>query len=501
MNTDVVIIGSGISGLTAAALLAQKGKRVIILEKKSRPGGALKRFKRQGIPFDVGFHYTGGLGKGEILRVLWEHLNILPGLSIQPFPPHGNDQVSIKDSDKTVRCFFSYELLQKELQRVFPHEKHGINEYMDTIRSICSTIPFFNLDLPLTPFLRNLFGPANTNLADALKTLTKDQELQTILNTPAFLHGVPPENVSLATHAIVAHSYYSGAYALDGGGQAIVDAFVSELNKAGVHIKTSCAAQEIMVHNSRVSGVRSSNEEIHAADVIFTGHPTHLLDIINGQVFRPVYCNRLRELKNTGSMFIVFGAVDDPDSLQETTWVNYYSVQKGMGLLAVHPESPENSSMMLTTPGRRDSDAISTNSARGVILMRPADWCETADFQKSETGKRPAAYEDWKSDQTEKLLGQAHKLWGGTIGEIKPLAAGSPLTLRDELGNPQGGVYGVKHSLGQFITGARTRLPGLWLSGQGTLMTGIMGASLSGFVTAGEMLGLEELWDEVRQCR
>ena len=63
MKADVIIIGSGISGLTAAAILAAKDRKVVIIEKQPRIGGALKRFRRSNIPFDVGFHYTGCLGK------------------------------------------------------------------------------------------------------------------------------------------------------------------------------------------------------------------------------------------------------------------------------------------------------------------------------------------------------------------------------------------------------------------------------------------------------
>ena len=66
-NIDSVVIGSGISGLTTAALLAKNGHSVVILEKDGKPGGALRRFSRSGIPFDIGFHYTGGLGEKQIL--------------------------------------------------------------------------------------------------------------------------------------------------------------------------------------------------------------------------------------------------------------------------------------------------------------------------------------------------------------------------------------------------------------------------------------------------
>src|SRR5271155_565039 len=57
---DSIVVGSGITGLTAARILGQNGKRVLLLEKASILGGSLARFRVEGIPFDVGFHFTGG---------------------------------------------------------------------------------------------------------------------------------------------------------------------------------------------------------------------------------------------------------------------------------------------------------------------------------------------------------------------------------------------------------------------------------------------------------
>jgi len=112
-----------------------------------------------------------------------------------------------------------------------------------------------------------------------------------------------------------------------------------------------------------------------------------------------------------------------------------------------------------------------------------------------------SAYREWKAASAERLLDRARRLWGGATQGINTVATGSPATFRDELGTCGGGVYGVEHSMEQITPGARTRLPGLWLGGQGTLMCGLVGASLSALVTVGDMVGLEPLWDEVRRCR
>ena len=56
---DVIIIGSGMSGLTTAALLAQHNYRVLVIEKHFKVGGFTHTFKRKQFEWDVGIHYIG----------------------------------------------------------------------------------------------------------------------------------------------------------------------------------------------------------------------------------------------------------------------------------------------------------------------------------------------------------------------------------------------------------------------------------------------------------
>ena len=56
-NVDVIIVGSGISGLCCGAMLSMEGKKVLILEKHFKLGGYTHTFKRKGFEWDVGIHY------------------------------------------------------------------------------------------------------------------------------------------------------------------------------------------------------------------------------------------------------------------------------------------------------------------------------------------------------------------------------------------------------------------------------------------------------------
>lgn len=64
IDTDVVVIGAGTGGLTAAAYLAAAGRRVTVLDRGFVPGGHGSVFTREGSEFDIGLHYLGSTRDG-----------------------------------------------------------------------------------------------------------------------------------------------------------------------------------------------------------------------------------------------------------------------------------------------------------------------------------------------------------------------------------------------------------------------------------------------------
>jgi len=72
---DAVVIGSGMGGLTVAALLSALGRRGAVLEQHYTAGGATHSYERNGYDWDVGVHYIGDMGRPTTVRRLMDFLS------------------------------------------------------------------------------------------------------------------------------------------------------------------------------------------------------------------------------------------------------------------------------------------------------------------------------------------------------------------------------------------------------------------------------------------
>ena len=148
---DVIILGSGISALTSALLLAKKGKNVVVLEQYVKPGGYMHSFKRFDEIFDTGAHYVGSMSEREPFRVLLEHLGVYDEKIFAPLDSQAFDVFHFPRG--RVNFPQGYAGVISELQAIFPQEKPAIEKYFSLVRKISSYFPTYRFnDNPETSF-------------------------------------------------------------------------------------------------------------------------------------------------------------------------------------------------------------------------------------------------------------------------------------------------------------------------------------------------------------
>ena len=154
---DAIVIGSGIGGLTTAGLLARvAGRRVLVLEKHTEPGGLTHTFRRDGFSWDVGLHYIGQLEPGSPLRAYLDHLS--GGELVWNRVPDAYDRFVYPGIDFSAPSDPAE--YQRKLIDAFPAEARAIRRYFRDIRNVnrWNTLYFAEhmVPRPVAPLLRGV---------------------------------------------------------------------------------------------------------------------------------------------------------------------------------------------------------------------------------------------------------------------------------------------------------------------------------------------------------
>jgi prolycopene isomerase len=274
---DVIVVGGGMGGLSAGALLARAGKRVLVVEQAERPGGYACGFERGPYTFDtavhlvVGFNRAGPFGQGLIDAVL-SHLGVQDRCEFVPADPFY--RVQFPDFHLDVppgREAF----LEAHLGH-FPDQAEGLRALTD----LCSQIYPDTLRFPITPRLQDwlllpirfpsLFRHASATLGAVMDKHIADARLKAVYAALWPYLALPPSQVSILYWAWMMASYVEeGPFYCLGGFQRLPDALAEALENRGGELVLGSPVTRIRVENRVVQGVTlASGQTIDAPIVI-----------------------------------------------------------------------------------------------------------------------------------------------------------------------------------------------------------------------------------------
>jgi len=493
MKRDTIIIGSGLSGLTCALLLARSGRRVLVLEQHAQPGPVVRGFSRAGLYFDSGFHYVGGLGEGSPFRSLFRHLGLEDRLELFPFAADGFDCLQISANGERFALPAGFSEIKTALCTRFPAAEAGIRTYLDGIAANWSHFPYLELDTEIADF--GMPAAHGISLRERLQEFSAYPQLQSLLSMHSLLYGVLPEVAADALNAQVAGSYYHSAHGIVGGGRALVDALLALTAAEGVEIRCCAEVTSLRVAAGAIRGVSlASGEELEAEEVVATLNPTLLPQMLPPGTMRPAYLKRLKNLRQTSSAYILYARTAKPlDFLRRR---NLF-VQSQAGIFTADPNLPLEERPFYLAAADQGGDATT-----GLIGIVPARYAEVAAWDTLEL-RHGAGYHAHKEQLAARLvkLFTSHCPELAEMAEMEILELATPLTLQDYSLAPEGAIYGVGRFLEQYNPHPVTRLSGLYLSGQAIAAPGLLGTVVAGYLTCGSILGHEYLRGEIRACR
>jgi all-trans-retinol 13,14-reductase len=464
---DTIVIGGGISGAVCALLRARKGEKVVVVERSATLSPTLNGFIRQGLYMDSGFHYAGSIGKDGLLRRLLNELGIAEPL---------NGAIHILDTIDYFRLMKpafdflfpqGWESLQQRLCNTFPADSEGIKSFLMNAKALSEQSRITLFQKPgINP--ETFFSGNHCSVKEAINRFTSNPVLDSVLSCHGILYSMSARETSLMFHSQIVGSYYESSCFIEGGGRTIVNIIEKKLRDANVTV--ICDKRVCRIHldnNGAFSAVELQKGDMLAANkCICTTHPKLMLAMVPEKAFSPAYRHRIERLEETASAVVLFGRC--PSS-------NF----TGNLILAKEPNSFSDwTDMPLEERPLFISCPVKTATSTVSVI------CPTtiADIPgKGDT--RPNGYKDWKREVAEQLIHHISSCAGDLLGDFEVLDVATPMTFRDKLCSPEGGLYGVKHRINDMPLLPRTSVKGLYLSGQAVVAPGVLGAICSSFLT------------------
>jgi phytoene desaturase len=270
---NVVIVGAGLAGLSAALRLAGAGRSVTVIERESVPGGRSGLLQKDGYAFDTGptvltmpsLIEDAFNSVGEEMK---DWLDLIPLRPLYRAFYHDGSQLDVYPDTKE---------MEAEIAKVIgPEEAIGYRNYVDFVTKLYKyEINDFidrNIDSPfglLTPNLARLIAIGGfRKLSPKVSQFLKDPRTQKVYSFQAMYAGVSPQQ-ALAIYAVIAYmDSVNGVFFPRGGMHAVPRALAAAAEKHGVKFKYSTTAATIEKSNGRATAVITTDGERIPCDAL-----------------------------------------------------------------------------------------------------------------------------------------------------------------------------------------------------------------------------------------
>lgn len=489
---DAIVVGSGIGGLTAAALLARlEGKRVLVVERHSRAGGFIQTFERAGgFRWDVGLHYVGDLTRGlegAVFRVMSGGVSWAP--MADPF-----ERLVFPDfrfDMRAGRAAFTRDLCER-----FPAEGAAIRDFLADVDRAASSrlLPVWRAltPRPVARLAELLQAPrlksARSTTGAVLLRRFRSPELRALLGARWLNYGLPPEHSAFAIHAIVFQHYLQGGYYPVGSAASIVAGARAGIEAAGGAVRLQAPVERILLQQGRAAGVRlESGEEIRARIVISdAGARNTYLRLLPPEAPVPFRAELARIPPGMGTVVLYLGLSRSPEALGvrgENIWIHDSIDQDDMASRAADVLAGRPPCLYLSFPSLKDPLAV----AHTAEVMAPVAGTTFAGWAGTVRGRRGPEYLALKERIATGMLGAIERHLPGFSALVARREVSTPLSTESFTSHPGGEIYGIPFTPERLRfgwLGVRTPVPGLLLAGADAHALGIVGAMMGGAMAA-----------------
>ncbi|MDP7018691.1 MAG: FAD-dependent oxidoreductase [Pirellulaceae bacterium] len=452
---DVVVIGTGLAGMTAANILGRAGYSVLLLEQHYKLGGMATWFKRPGGHiFDISLHgFPVGMIKS--CRRYWtaEIADSIVKLKNIRFD---NPQFSLTTSFDRVD-------FTRLLTEQFGASANKIDEFFDTARSM----NFYDDQATTTGHLFQKFFPDRTDI------------WRLLMEPITYANGSTLEDPAL-TYGIVFSNFMSkGVYTYQGGTDQLVERMTAEMRRNGVDIRIKCDAEKIFVKSDRVVGVQVNGREIKTRAVVSNANLKQtMFRLVGAEHFDKTFADEAEQVRLNNSSTQVYMGLNADERIDEETGDLLFSStapEFRTDLLLSRDITSRTYSFYYprTRPeGRPRCLIVSSTNANY------SDWSELSDED----------YELSKQDLIEKTLDHIERYVPKIRERLDHVEAATPRTFRHYTKHVMGASFGTKFEGLAVSRSLPEQIRGLYHAGSvGIIMSGWLGAINYGVIVANDV--------------
>ncbi|MDB9524407.1 NAD(P)/FAD-dependent oxidoreductase [Oscillatoria sp. CS-180] len=501
MSADVVVVGSGIGGLSCGALLARYGLNVVVCESHTIPGGSAHGFERDGFRFDSGPSLYSGLSYSPSANPLRQVLDAIgEDAEWKTYDTWGcclpegtfNTEVGADQFCEVLATLRGEAAIAewRQLQTLMkPYGEAAIALPPAAVRfdwGFFQTVSPYALSmLGHAPRLFDLTGPFST----LMNRVVQDPFLRNWLDLLCFLlSGLPASGTSAAEMAFMFADWYRPGVKLDypvGGSGALVNALVRGLKKWGGSLRLGTHVEAILMTNGRATGVRLKSGEVLSAKraVVSNASIWDTLRLLPNQSAAHSFQRERQSIPTCNSFMHLHLGIDGADLPPDLACHHIVVNDWDAGVTAAQ------NVVLISIPSRLDS-TIAPPGKETIHVYTPGN--EPYSYWQG-LKRQSDEYQMLKTQRSQVMWQALERVIPDVRDRVEVELVGTPLTHERFLRRYQGS-YGPAIAAGQgLFPGPTTPIDGLLCCGDSTFPgIGLPAVAASGLITANTLVPVKD---------